>query len=64
MGLRAWLCQVSKPHRDDNTREVIHEAEMTRAELESLTGRLGEYVSDLRALIRTELRQKNEGQAP
>ena len=45
---------------DKATREVIAEAEKTRSELRSLIGRLDEYVDDLRARVRLELRQQNE----
>jgi len=61
MGLREWLCRgVPSRVEDKATREVIAEAEKTRSELRSLVGRLDEYVDDLRARVRLELRQQNE----
>jgi len=65
MGLREWLCRnVPKHMEDKSTREAIAEAEETRSELKGLVGRLDEYVDDLRARVRLELRQRNEGTDP
>jgi len=65
MGLREWLCRnAPKRTEDKSTREAIAEAEETRSELKGLVGRLDEYVDDLRARVRLELRQRNEGTDP
>jgi hypothetical protein len=65
MGLRSWLCGLSQPQRDDNTREVIADAEQTRVELQHLTVRLGEHVGDLRARLRGDTRRLyEEGETP
>lgn len=61
MGLREWLCKRAPAHVEDkSTREAIAEAEKTRSDLKGLVGRLDEYVDDLRARVRLELRQRNE----
>lgn len=43
-----------RPEHTDRTREVIAEAEETRAELRSLTFQLRKHVSDLRERVRAE----------
>lgn len=63
MRLPQWL-RPRAAERADRTREVIAEAEQTRAELECLTERLRDYVSDLRARVRLETNQQNEGTGP
>ena len=56
MSLRRWLCR--RPRRDDHTREVLDEAERTRADLLRVTGRLDQYVTELRARVSLELQRK------
>lgn len=61
--LRGWLC-TRRNVRSDHTRDVIAEAQATRSDLVRLTGRLDQYVTDLQARIRLELRRQIEGKAP
>lgn len=63
MGLREWLCKRT-PQRGDDTRRLIAESERTRAELQSLAGRLGVYIDYLSTKVQREMRQHNEGTGP
>ena len=59
------LCRTRKARVDD-TKQVIAETEVVKAQLLRLTAELADYVADLRALTTTVAlrRSKTEGTSP
>lgn len=56
MSLRLWLCP--RTIRDDHTREVLAEAERTRIDLVTMTGRLDDFVGQLQERVSYELQRR------